>query len=192
MHIRKTYKEEEGYILVTCLVIMVVLTLVGIMATNTSYMEVTSSVNDRVAKSAFYRADSGVYTAPKVIRESLDEAAALNLPNFQLINPVDGTTESSSDFYDKMKGYIDAGPGVDPSSTISFQQNTQTTTVNILQSGSEPLEGESVEFLSGYGGTGQAMAFTVLYRLDSTGTAEGNGVSNIESMYKYIPRPGGL
>lgn len=191
MRNRETNTEEQGFILVTCLVIMVILSLIGIMATNTSRMEIKSSANDRIAKSAFYRADSGIYSAPKVIRESIDVGNAMNLPNVQLIDPYDGEAESSADFYAKMKGYDVPGSG-GPNSSIGFQQGAETTRVNILRSGEEPLPGESVEFLSGYSGAGKAMAFSVLYSLNSEGTAGNNGVANIESLYKYIPRPGGL
>ena len=183
--------QEEGFILVTCLVMLVILSLVGIMANNTAISELKSSTNDRIAKSAFYRADSGIYTAPKVERVAIDVGPAMNLPNIQLIDPASGMPESSSDFYDKIKGYITAG-GVAANTSIAFQQSTETTTVTIRRTGTEPLPGESYEFLSGYGGAGQAMAFATLYSIDSTGTAQGSGVARIDSLYKYIPRPGGL
>lgn len=188
---KKMNNQESGFILVTCLVILVILSLVGTMATNTAISELKSSTNDRIAKSAFYRADSGIYTAPKVVRESIDDGPAMNLPNIQLIDPASGTPETSADFYDKIKGYIIVG-GVTASTSIAFQQSTETTAVTIRRTGSEPLPGESAEFLSGYGGAGKAMAFATLYELQSTGTAQGDGVSRIDSLYKYIPRPGGL
>ncbi|WP_028581423.1 pilus assembly PilX family protein [Desulfogranum japonicum] len=184
--------QERGFVLVTCLIIMLVLSLIGIMATQTSIMELRSSANDRIAKSAFYRADSGIYAAPKPIREVIVSRSTINIQNVQMIDPDTNASEVGNDFYKKIAKQFDKSSGRDPSTTITFQQSTETTSVNILPLGSKLLEGESAEYGDLYGGGSGPKSFALLYLLNSTGTAPGNGEANIEAVYKYIPRPGGL
>lgn len=59
---RKKLKEihnENGFVMVFALMIMVVLTLIGIAATNTTVIELTIAGNERQLSDRFYAADSG-------------------------------------------------------------------------------------------------------------------------------------
>jgi len=179
--------REDGFVMIACMMIMIVLTIVGIMAVSTTQIELMISGNDKVAKSAFYRADSGIFTAPKVIREVLKVGPTVDISTMTIVPESAG---SQKEFYRKVIGFNTAQP--DPN--ISFTQGEGDLDTDILRSGQEQLPGESIEFASGYdGGPTASQGVAVLYRLSATGTAPGNAVSQITALYKFIPgRPGGL
>lgn len=183
----RVYKQEEGFVLVTCMMIMMVLTIVGIMASTTTQMELMISGNDKVAKSAFFRADSGIFTAPKVVRETLSTGPTLDIRTMKINDLPVG--DSQLPFYRELMGFS-ATAG-----NINFDQGEGNIDADILRSGETPLVGDSTEFASGFdaGGGGGGMAVGLLYTITSTGTAPGNAVSQLEAVYRFIPgRPGGL
>ncbi len=51
---------EAGFVLVTALIVMLVLTIIGIAATNTAIFELNISGNDRAHKETFAQADAGL------------------------------------------------------------------------------------------------------------------------------------
>ena len=53
-------RNEKGSTLIVALMILVLLTLIGIAATNTSTTEIQIAGNDKAYKQAFYNADGGV------------------------------------------------------------------------------------------------------------------------------------
>lgn len=58
-HPVKKINNENGFVLVTTLLVLVILTFIGIAATNTTYFELNIAGNERVAQQRFYTADSG-------------------------------------------------------------------------------------------------------------------------------------
>jgi len=56
----KTVNNEKGFVLITSLLILVVVMIIGIAATNTTSLELQISSNDRLTKVAFYSAESGI------------------------------------------------------------------------------------------------------------------------------------
>ena len=190
-----TIIKKEGFVLVTCLMMLMVLTLVGLMATNSTMVELMISGNDRTSREAFYRSDSGIYTAPKVIRRTIladsTDDSEINLGSMDFINPIDDTAETASSFYRKIYGFDVA------TTNISFASgptnNLQAISVDIFRSGQENLPGGSVEFASGYEGIGHGSTggIVILYNLGSIGTAKNNGRARIEALYKLIPGTAG-
>ena len=67
----KTINNEGGFVLIVALMIMVVLTIIGIAATNTSIFELKISGNDRVHKRALYQAEAGAILATEVIEKNI-------------------------------------------------------------------------------------------------------------------------
>jgi hypothetical protein len=53
-------RDEKGSTLVLALMILVILTLIGIAATNTSTIEIQIAGNERAYKKAFFNADAGI------------------------------------------------------------------------------------------------------------------------------------
>ena len=68
---RSVKTGEEGFILVFTLLIMVVVTLLGVSAIDTSVFESAMSANDALYKQAFSEADGGANVAGIVIEENV-------------------------------------------------------------------------------------------------------------------------
>jgi len=69
--LQKQSTNEEGFVLIFALLVMVLLTIIGIAATNTTMMELQISGNDRTYKETFYQADGGTRLAIRLIEENL-------------------------------------------------------------------------------------------------------------------------
>lgn len=67
----KTINNDGGFVLIVALLIMVVLTVIGIVATNTSVLELKISGNDRVHKRALYQAEAGAILATEVVEKNI-------------------------------------------------------------------------------------------------------------------------
>lgn len=209
--------QEDGFILVVCLLIMVVLTILGIVATTTTMIELRISGNDKVAKSAFYKADSGIYTSPKAIRQTIVEGGnppttalrAIQLNDPAVNDPNDPATwngitvDGTGDFYRKIFGFdLDAAGDTLPTSLYYALDGARLSPatalvdkvdVSILRSGTFPLPGGSVEFASGYEGAGHGTTggVGVLFTVTSTGRAPDSALATIEAEYRYIPGTAG-
>jgi len=63
-------KNENGFVLVTSMMVLIVLTLIGILAMNNSNTERMISGNDRIHKDTFYQADGGTELAQHVVYQN--------------------------------------------------------------------------------------------------------------------------
>ncbi len=64
-------RNEDGFLLVLTMFILVVLTLIGISATNLSRIELQIAGNDRVHKETFYQADGGTEVGTLLLEENI-------------------------------------------------------------------------------------------------------------------------
>jgi hypothetical protein len=69
LHTRQT--NEEGFVLIFAMVIMLVLTLIGISANRNTTTELQIAGNDRTYKETFYIADGGTEVASEVLEQNL-------------------------------------------------------------------------------------------------------------------------
>ena len=63
--------NEEGFVLITALMIMVVLTVIGIAATFNTTTELQIAGNDRIHKDTFYEADGGTEFAAEILEQNI-------------------------------------------------------------------------------------------------------------------------
>jgi len=63
-------KNENGFVLITAMIMLVILTLIGTFALNTTTFELQISGNDRVAKDTFYQADGGTEAAIELVEQN--------------------------------------------------------------------------------------------------------------------------
>lgn len=63
--------NEEGFVLIVALMIMVVLTIIGIAATFNTTTEVQIAGNDRIHKETFYDADGGTEFSAEVLEQNI-------------------------------------------------------------------------------------------------------------------------
>ncbi|HDG97458.1 MAG TPA: hypothetical protein ENG73_04725 [Desulfobacterales bacterium] len=74
--------NEKGSTLIISVLILVLLTVIGIAATNTSTIEVLISGNDKLAKKAFYAADGGTGYAIRAIEDIMENSG--NAANYNV------------------------------------------------------------------------------------------------------------
>ena len=182
-------RNERGFVLVVCMIMLVVLSVLGIMATRTSVLDLKATTNVRMAKTAFYHADSGIFTAPKVIRNTVlaGSAGGAAITGIRFLVPnTDNTSETDSDFYRKILGFETSA------TDIKFPLGQGDSRVTIQRSGQTNLPGGSTEFASGYEGIGHGYtgAIAIYYSLDSTGTYSA-GRSVVGARYRYVPGTAG-
>ncbi len=72
--------NEEGFILVTCLLVMVVLTVIGIAATKNTTVELQIAGNDKIYVTDFYFAEAHAYEAARRLENETED----NLKNADL------------------------------------------------------------------------------------------------------------
>lgn len=82
----KTLKNQKGAALITAMVILALLTIIGMAATNTSMLETMISATERTHSEAFYAAEAGVDHLRRNFRSLFMEK---NTANFATNNPPD-------------------------------------------------------------------------------------------------------
>ncbi len=176
-----TIKNEDGSALIFAILILALLTLIGISATTTSTIEVQIAGNDKFHKMAFYGADSGVYTIPKVISKALDDHAtpgdSINHTYGAFTYLDTGTNDdgsSGSTFYRELAGFA---PN-DTSPDIKFALGGNDVKVDVERDRAENLVGGNAEFDMG--------AKAIFYDLDSFGSGPSNSLSNIGAVYRKV------
>jgi len=191
-------RNEEGSVIVVALMILVVLTIIGISATDTTTVELQIATNDKFHKIAFYHADAGVYATPKLISEAInDKATPGDLVNatygaFTYLDP--GTNDDGSSgptFYRELAGF----DPYDTATDIRFALGGDNVDVDVERDRAETLAGGGAEFAAGAegAGVGSTGSVAIFYNLDSFGSGPRNSLSNIGATYrKVVATAGGL
>ena len=90
--ITKTINNEQGFVLIASLMMLMVLMVIGIDATNTTTIELQISGNDKLAKQVFYQAEGAVAEAVRIIgndsSSALEESGATAPYQWLQRNPV--------------------------------------------------------------------------------------------------------
>lgn len=185
------FKNEDGFVLVTAMVMLVILTLLGTFALNTTIFELQISGNDRVAKQTFYQADGGTYLAERL---TFENAVCYNFGGF-----TETETNPSATRINKVK--VERLNLMDnlfyPEETLSITPPTDTARdavyydtwnsdatphTNINVAGQIKFTpGSGLQMISGYEGLGSGTAAGgthILYAINS----QHNGVRDSESL----------
>jgi len=182
--IKKKKRDQNGMVLILTLLIMAIMSIIGVAAMTSSRIDIQVSHNTKVARQAFYMADSGVEMSPKLIRQIIDQGVVPNLPNLgldnNLLNEIMGyATESST---------VDAVYPQVVNPDLALTMGDTTVSTDIDRTGTGFMSGSGVEFASGaegagVGATGGVMIF---YTLDSVGQAPRSARSRVDAYYRYV------
>jgi Tfp pilus assembly protein PilX len=176
--------RRDGMVLVVVLLVMSVLSLAGAAAMTTASIDLQITYNNRVYKQAFYAADGGIETAPKIIRNYIHEKE----------DPEVGAISIDDNLYDEIMGYeeglssdsvIDTNPIWDLKG--NFGKNNYMVDIDRL--GVSYAPGGGVEFAAGYQGIGAASTggVWIIYGLDSVATAVNeNANARVDAEYRYV------
>jgi hypothetical protein len=180
----KPIGHEKGSVMIVALFILIILTLLGIMATTTTETEIRIAGNQKFHKIAFQNADSGVYSSPKVISGAFDGGAEPAWAGVTYLG-------AGGTFYREIMGYdpYDSAPD------LRFILGGYNIDVDVNRAGQEIIPGGSAEFASGAEGIGSGSAggVGILYDMDSLGEGPSAALSYVEAVYrKVVGTAGGL
>ena len=175
--------NEDGFVLVVALFVLILLTIIGISATNTSVIDIQISQNDKASKISFYNADSGIYATPKLISKTIDEGVQItgsDLGRFTYSTRGDG-----SSFFRQVMGFDAYDNGT---LDIGFFIGVNNVTVDVNRTGTQIMVGVGAEFAGGAGGIGAGSGggVMILYTMDSFGTGPYNANSNLGAVYRKV------
>ena len=173
----KRLGDEEGSVIVVALFILVILILIGISATKTTEIEIQIAGNQKFHDIAFYHADSGVYSTPKLISACLDNGAEQDAAEITYLG-------SSGTFYREIMGF----DLYDSDRDVRLTLGGFNVDVDVNRIGQETLPGGGAEFGSGAEGigVGSAGGVAILYDVDSLGQGPGSSQSNVAVVYRKI------
>jgi len=165
-------RNEEGVILITIILLMAVVALLGVIAIDTSTVDVQISGNQRRASEAFGGAEAGTDLAQPIIERTI--AAGALEPTTITDGTVDPNPLSGVNLETGVNGgsdYNADSPFANPDLTVSV--GAADVKVDIDRLYSYALPGGSLEFASGYEGVGAGAGgggVGVLYRVDGVGS----------------------
>lgn len=163
--------DEDGFVLVTALLFLLILTLVGVFATSTTILELKISGSDRVNKLGFYRADGGVQAAIALIEENISCATGFSSSrdsiggidiydnNFAYVSAMGEVATSNED----VTVFLDALPSDDIRALRiaddASNRSDSAPRINLTTWGVTSLiSGSAVQMAAGYEGTGKSAA----------------------------------
>ena len=162
--------NEKGTILITTLILMVIVTLIGIMAINTSTVDIQISGNMRRATTAFEGAEAGVDLGVSVIENTIANAALTPAATGGVI-----TTLDTASLQTEILGGSDNNPDTPQASADIGMNNLGGVAVNsdIDRLYSYISSGGASQFAMGYEGISAGASgggTVVLYQIDSQGS----------------------
>ncbi len=180
-------KQDHGYILVTVLLLLLVLTIVGMSAIGTSSLENMLSGNIRLKERNIAKAEGGADISTAVIERTVRTQDTRNfetiindssLPTELRSSPFDpDDTDTSPDTSDLVIDLHADNPGPD-------------VRVDIDKMYTRWIGGTAIEFASGYEGVGKSggRGFYTFYRINSTGSDVVSSSSCVGCIYRYVPK----
>lgn len=164
-----TVTNDRGTVLFIVVIMVPVLTLFCIFASNVSVQDMMVTINDKCHRYAVYDADGSIYGTAKLVsliaksdtREAVEAGTSEAAPGIQYINP-DGASDPS-DFFARMVSNNKSEEGVDD---VKFVKTTDAVSnpgekdfglgskVSIFKDMSENVAGGGAEFGNAYAGIG--------------------------------------
>jgi Tfp pilus assembly protein PilX len=175
--------DERGYILITILLLLLVLTVIGMAAISTSTIENVLSGNIRLHERNISKADSGAEVSSALIERAVREQDTLGFAN--IINPVFLTTDVNY-----LPTELRTSAFNTDTQDTAFVIDTQNVTVDIDKMYTKWIGGTAIEFASGYEGTGKSggSGFYTFFRINATGAGLVSSVAQIGEIYRYVPK----
>lgn len=182
-------KNEQGSILITALIFMMVMTfmLMGFLEMSTTGLKQTTYTEQ--AKKAFYVADGGLTVSGSAIDMVISEKGVTDAVRTKF--PSSLVEFNNNNLYDELMGPAASDVPLD----LTIKLLDATATVDIRKVGSaEFAAGTSGEFASGYEGIGGGMSaggIYLFYNVDVVGKSVLGSKSNIMGIYRKVTGVGG-
>lgn len=198
------HMNEDGFVLVTSMLILLVLTILGIAALRNTDIELQIAANDRRHKEAFYAAEAGAVLGSELVQQNVfcpdgfaqngtttldgNTVTIADLEGFIRVNDQNGN--NSLDFYlneipvsdptDPLCPLCDSNLA-DVSFPIANLASGHETTHLYIGGGSYMMPGGSLQMAAGYEGKGKSAAGGGVYKLYEIYSRH-QGMGNSESV----------
>jgi len=191
MQLDNEHHSEEGFVLVTALMMLVVLTLLGLATIMTSTVELKIAGNDRVHKETFYQADGGTETGSVLAYENAlcinsggfteggtpgrADIGFVRVTNLSFAEPGQGTLALPDDATRDAAYYTVLGDDLEQHTNFTINGITENT------------PGSGLRMISGYGGLGGGSAAGgthMRYTVNAQRVGTGNSRSTVTLDWK--------
>ncbi len=173
------YKNNDnGYVLVTSLLLLLVLTVIGLSAVNTSTVENMLSGNTRLRERNLTKADGGIVSSTRIINQILNESDTKGFAD--IISDANLEDELRTTFFD-------CDDATNPDVSYSVDDNDVQVDIDKMYN---KWGNSAIEFAAGYEGLGYggATGFKIFYRINSSGTGLAQSEAQVGSIYQFIPK----
>ena len=188
---RSPLANENGSVMVAALFILVIVTILGITATNTTTVELQIAANDQFIKAAFYNADSAIHGTSKLISHAVNRSGKVASGTG---NEAPGVTylsaeaDPAEDFYRQVAGF----DAYDNLPDIEFDAGGIDSQADVQRVRQAHVAGGGAEFATGAEGVGPS-AVAIYYDVNSSGFSNRQTTQNLMASYrKMVGVPGGL
>jgi Tfp pilus assembly protein PilX len=175
--------NEKGYILITSMLMLLVLTVIGLAAINTSTIENKLSGNMRLRERNVSKADGGLGISNKIIEHLVREGDQTGFAD--IIGDATLETELRSVSFD-CDTNEDANPDVSYAVDDAAANNVNVDIDKMYNTWGN----DAIEFAAGYEGLGKggASGFRVFYRINASSSGLASSAAEVGSIYRYIPK----
>jgi Tfp pilus assembly protein PilX len=170
-------KQDNGYILITVLLMLLVLTVIGMAALGTSTVENLLSGNVRLREVNVSEADGCNEISTAIIERTVREMDTIGFAN--LVTDAGLPTElRSGDF------------NPDGSTDVTCTAAGQNVNVDIDKMYVQRIAGSAMEFASGYEGLGKGGSSGIYgyYRINATSVNMAASSAVVGTIYRYVPK----
>lgn len=171
-------RDNKGYVLITALLMLLVLTVIGLAAISTSTLENLLSGNIRLKERNIAFADGCSEISLKIIEHLM-------------LHPDDSTSYSNliKDFDLRSEQPFATDDGSSTSRDVECSDGEDPAFVDIDKMYTKPIGGTSNEFAGGYEGLGKGggSGYATYYRVNASRPGEMNSESRVGAIYRYIP-----
>jgi len=110
-HLKQAFKQqknENGFALISTILILAILTFIGVAATNTAVFELKIAGNEKQAKQRFYAADSGWKQSGPFLNAKPAAPKIINLT----LKSGDSNYDWTDEYYQIIRNFGDGGEGI--------------------------------------------------------------------------------
>ncbi len=181
-------RNERGSALVFSTLILFLLTVLGVLATNRTDNEIRFSRDDKFHKMAFYQTDGGAEAAKELIEEAIEERGWAD----QSADPlqIKKVWVTNKDFFQKKSLGNEVPADNNRDAYIEVAVGGRTRNVNLLIGGNSRLSsGGAIQMAAGYEGAGKGSAgggAWIIYDIRSRHQGAGTSAVQVKAQWMHV------
>jgi hypothetical protein len=185
----KPLQEEQGSVLILCVLMLFLLTVLGISSTTTSDLEMSIATNENFFHMAFYQADGGAEASKEVIEQAIEERIWTDTSPLPLA--IDDVDVYNIDFYKNGTLGDDKIPSTSERDlTIPVTVEGRNLNTHVLFGGATELAvGSAIQMAAGYDGLGKSAAgggAWIDYDIRSKHDGIRNSTSTVQAGWRHV------